>query len=68
MPRRRAIDTTTTGGPSTEDVLEGLDMDFEDDDTSSLGHLMLREQRQTLHYLRLIEHEMPKLVGERVFL
>lgn len=32
-------------------------------DSPSSGHLMLREQRQMLHYLRLIEHEMPKLVG-----
>lgn len=67
MPRRRAIDTTTMAGPTTEDVLAGLELDFEDDDTSSLGHLMLRQQRQTLHYLRLIEHEMPKLVGECFF-
>ncbi|KAJ3857855.1 mitochondrial ribosomal subunit protein-domain-containing protein [Lentinula lateritia] len=42
-----------------------LDYDFDDDDTTSAGHLMLREQRQTLHYLRLIEHEMPKLVAYR---
>lgn len=43
-----------------EDILEG---DFEDDDTAGAGHLMLRQQRQVLYYLRLIEHEMPKLVG-----
>ncbi|KAJ3734748.1 mitochondrial ribosomal subunit protein-domain-containing protein [Lentinula guzmanii] len=42
-----------------------LDYDFDDDDTTSAGHLMLREQRQTLYYLRLIEHEMPKLVAYR---
>ncbi|KIL70934.1 hypothetical protein M378DRAFT_155880 [Amanita muscaria Koide BX008] len=42
-----------------------LDDDFDGDDASSGGHLMLREQRQTLHYLRLIEHEMPKLVAFR---
>jgi len=34
----------------------------EDDDTTSGGHLMLRQQRQILYHLRLIEHEMPKLV------
>jgi small subunit ribosomal protein S35 len=33
-------------------------------DSSSAGHLYLAQQRQSLHYLRLIEHEMPKLVGE----
>jgi small subunit ribosomal protein S35 len=35
----------------------------EDDDTTVGGHLMLRQQRQLLYHLRLIEHEMPKLVG-----
>ncbi|KAF8350148.1 mitochondrial ribosomal subunit protein-domain-containing protein, partial [Amanita rubescens] len=42
-----------------------VDDDFDGDDTSSAGHLMLMDQRQTLHYLRLIEHEMPKLVAFR---
>ncbi|KAJ7900251.1 mitochondrial ribosomal subunit protein-domain-containing protein [Mycena olivaceomarginata] len=45
-----------------EDILEG---DFEDDDTAGAGHLMLRQHRQVLYYLRLIEHEMPKLVAYR---
>ncbi|KAH9947144.1 mitochondrial ribosomal subunit protein-domain-containing protein [Amylocystis lapponica] len=34
-------------------------------DTSSAGHLRLQQQRQRLYYLRLIEHEMPKLVAVR---
>lgn len=34
------------------------------DDATSAGHLLLQQQRQLLYYLRLIEHEMPKLVGE----
>ncbi|KAJ7293490.1 mitochondrial ribosomal subunit protein-domain-containing protein [Mycena rebaudengoi] len=38
---------------------------FADDDTTSAGHLMLQGQRQVLYYLRLIEHEMPKLVAYR---
>ncbi|KAF9076187.1 mitochondrial ribosomal subunit protein-domain-containing protein [Rhodocollybia butyracea] len=42
-----------------------LEYDYNDDDTTSGGHLMLREQRQTLYYMRLIEHEMPKLVAYR---
>lgn len=33
-------------------------------DSPSLGHHLLMEKRMILHYLRLIEHEMPKLVGE----
>jgi len=36
----------------------------EDDDTTVAGHIMLRQQRQLLYHMRLIEHEMPKLVGE----
>ena len=34
-----------------------------DDDTTVAGHIMLRQQRQLLYHMRLIEHEMPKLVG-----
>ncbi|KAK7064302.1 carbon-nitrogen hydrolase [Favolaschia claudopus] len=45
-----------------QDILEA---DFDDDDTASAGHLMLRHHRQVLYYLRLIEHEMPKLVAYR---
>ncbi|KAJ7786219.1 mitochondrial ribosomal subunit protein-domain-containing protein [Mycena metata] len=45
-----------------EDLLEA---EYADDDTPALGHLILREQRQVLYYLRLIEHEMPKLVAYR---
>jgi small subunit ribosomal protein S35 len=66
MPRRRTPTPSRTAERFTvEDALAGLELDFADDDTSSLGHLMLREQRKLLYYLRLIEHEMPKLVGER---
>lgn len=42
------------------------DLVANEDDTSSAGHLYLIQQRQNLRYLRLIEHEMPKLVGERI--
>lgn len=51
---------------TAEQAVDLLDDDFDDDDTASGGHLMLREHRQLLHYLRLIEHDMPKLVGESV--
>jgi hypothetical protein len=44
---------------SADDIVEN------DNDSSSAGHLYLMQQRQNLRYLRLIEHEMPKLVGER---
>lgn len=43
---------------SLDDIVEN------DNDPSSIGHLHLAQQRQNLHYLRLIEHDMPKLVGE----
>jgi hypothetical protein len=43
---------------SLDDIVEN------ENDSSSAGHLYLAEQRQNLHYFRLIEHEMPKLVGE----
>ncbi|KAK2461992.1 hypothetical protein APHAL10511_006455 [Amanita phalloides] len=46
-------------------AFELLDDDFDGDDAPSAGHLMLREQRQMLYYLRLIEHEMPNLVAFR---
>ena len=35
-------------------------------DTSSAGHIRLQQQRRVLYYWRLIEHEMPNLVGELV--
>ena len=48
---------------TAEDADQALQLDYDDDDTTSAGHLMLREHRQTLHYLRLIEHDIPRLVG-----
>ncbi|KAK0198202.1 mitochondrial ribosomal subunit protein-domain-containing protein [Armillaria mellea] len=54
----------------TEDLLEDILEDpYDGDDTVSAGHMMLQQQRETLHYLRLIEHEMPKLpTGNHSFL
>jgi hypothetical protein len=46
-----------------DELAEQWDDFSEIKDSSSAGHIMLQELRQTLHYLRLIEHEMPKLVG-----
>ncbi|TFK30357.1 hypothetical protein FA15DRAFT_629478 [Coprinopsis marcescibilis] len=34
-------------------------------DSPALGHRMLQHYRKVLHYLRVIEHEMPKLVAYR---
>jgi small subunit ribosomal protein S35 len=46
-----------------DELLEQWDDFSEVEDSPSAGHIVLQEYRQTLHYLRLIEHEMPKLVG-----
>ncbi|KAG5647645.1 hypothetical protein DXG03_008998 [Asterophora parasitica] len=50
---------------TADQAFDLLDDEYDDDDTTSAGHMMLREQRQVLYYLRLIEHEMPKLVAYR---
>jgi len=42
-----------------------LEPSEEDDDTTVAGHLLLRQQRQLLYRMRLIEHEIPKLVAFR---
>jgi len=44
--------------------LMDLEPSEEEDDTTVAGHMLLRQQRQLLYRMRLIEHEMPKLVGE----
>jgi hypothetical protein len=33
------------------------------DESTSAGHLKMRQDRHLLYYLRLIEHEVPELVG-----
>ncbi|KAJ6519731.1 mitochondrial ribosomal subunit protein-domain-containing protein [Mycena sanguinolenta] len=62
-------DSISSGiGTSDEDLeyyQDILEAEYEDDDTAALGHLIFQEQRQVLYYLRLIEHEMPKLVAYR---
>lgn len=44
--------------------LMDLEPSAEDDDTTVAGHIVLRQRRELLYRMRLIEHEMPKLVGE----
>ena len=34
--------------------------------SSSAGHLLLEQQRHMLQYMRLIEHDMPKLVRKSI--
>jgi hypothetical protein len=59
LARRPKVEEKMTA----DDAFDILDDEYDDDDTATAGHIMLQEQRQVLHYLRLIEHEMPKLVG-----
>lgn len=37
--------------------------EFEEDDATSAGHLLIQQQRQLLNYLRLIERDAPRLNG-----
>ncbi|KAF9462149.1 mitochondrial ribosomal subunit protein-domain-containing protein [Collybia nuda] len=50
---------------TSDQAFDLLNDEYDDDDSASAGHLMLRQQRQVLYYLRLIEHEMPKLAAYR---
>ncbi|TFY84011.1 hypothetical protein EWM64_g10 [Hericium alpestre] len=52
--------------PFEEPKWGAADMEeFRDDDSTAAGHIWIQQQRQVLHYLRLIEHEMPQLVAFR---
>lgn len=55
--------TTSVLEDDMEEILDQWDEFSEVEDSPSAGHIVLQEYRQTLHYFRLIEHEMPKLVG-----
>lgn len=46
-----------------DQLLKDRDIEFTTKAPPALTHLMFRQDRQLLHYLRLIEHEIPKLVG-----
>ncbi|KAF8905488.1 mitochondrial ribosomal subunit protein-domain-containing protein [Gymnopilus junonius] len=48
-----------------EDIWDQVEEADEVDDSPTAGHILLQQQRQLLHYMRLIEHEMPKLVAYR---
>ncbi|KDR84889.1 hypothetical protein GALMADRAFT_107335 [Galerina marginata CBS 339.88] len=49
----------------SEDLWDQIEEPAEVDDSPSAGHILLQQHRQMLHYMRLIEHEMPKLVAYR---
>ncbi|KAJ7071117.1 mitochondrial ribosomal subunit protein-domain-containing protein [Mycena amicta] len=63
--RRGLVNLAAQNDWDEDFYLDLLGTPYEDDDTVAAGHLMLQHQRQLLYYLRLIEHEMPKLVAYR---
>lgn len=64
---QEALEAGPGGGrPLTmEDMydLESTLEEFKGDDSSSVGHHMLRQRREVLEYFRLIELELPSLQG-----
>jgi small subunit ribosomal protein S35 len=48
---------------SVDELMEFLDERRGPMDSPTSGHLRLQERRIVMHYLRLVESEMPKLVG-----
>jgi hypothetical protein len=60
----RKDDRDTARAGEVQFNLMDLEPPEREDDTTVAGHLMLRQHRQRLYHMRLIEHEMPKLVGE----
>jgi len=66
MPRGKVKPVTRRPEPlDEEEFMELMEQNFEGDDTTTLGHYLLQQERQNLYYLRLIEHEVPKLVAFR---
>lgn len=59
-----ALARTTTRQALPEVTMDDLNPPDRQEDSSSYGHLILQQQRQLLYYMRLIEHEVPQLVGE----
>ena len=60
MARMRSTKRQSLDDAFDMDILEEK---FAHDDTTSVGHLFLAQQRRLLYYMRLIEHDMPKLAG-----
>lgn len=75
LPRKESqTEASPTGAGSKRRTVSVLEEDPEDlwdaiednedvDDSPSSGHILIQMQRELSHYLTLIEHEMPKLVG-----
>ena len=74
LAARKAVTTPSTPARSTRRAVPNLEpFPYDDDllsgqlkmedDAPEPTHKYLQQQRELLYYLRLIEHEMPKLVG-----
>jgi small subunit ribosomal protein S35 len=61
--RRNVIHGAKVVRPTLEDLAPDDDPDLDVEDTTWAGHQVLRQEREQLYYMRLIEHEIPKLVG-----
>ncbi|KAF9535363.1 mitochondrial ribosomal subunit protein-domain-containing protein [Crepidotus variabilis] len=48
-----------------EDLWDAIDEPADVEDSPSSGHILIQMQRELLQYMRLIEHEIPKLVAYR---
>lgn len=69
LQRRHLHATATASAVMPRIQTDDLPVDMDDmvpqsePDATSAGHLWLRQQRKVLYYMRLIEHELPELVG-----
>lgn len=65
--QKRQLRFKDNGGSfDDEDIVEAFHeaKDNGKKDATSAGHLQMRRDRRVLYYMRLIENEVPQLVGE----
>lgn len=68
IPAPRILAKTGVFLDEDEDIDEDIPWEERNDHgSSSAGHLLLRQQRHMLKYMRLIEHDMPNLVGKSMY-
>jgi small subunit ribosomal protein S35 len=58
--RRSLVRGARSVKPTLEDLTPEDDMP---EDTTWAGHQLLAQNRRALYYMRLVEHEVPRLVG-----
>lgn len=63
IPPPRSLEEKGRFDDDSDEYLDAIPSEERDGlGSSSMGHLLLRQQRHMLNYLRLIEHDMPNLV------